>query len=217
MRFKYIFAAIALLGFIVFCTSLLIGKDRDIKKQKIEFQAKTIDLKAHQLKGQELETKLESELQRQDKNQERIKQLEDENAKYQQETQELQKQVKAKQEAQRVAANKATTAVANAITPKVSAQGFGGGCEWLAGRLAANGVSQDDIPAAINIATKESGCRQEAVNPSSGACNVFQEYPCGKWGGTANIDAHIQGAIGHANGYGGWWASWSHWQSAYNW
>lgn len=91
-------------------------------------------------------------------------------------------------------------------------------CTQLRARLAAVGVSSADIPAAINIATRESGCRSNAVNPSSGACNVFQEYTCGKWGGTGNVDAHIRGADSYAKSvYGGWWGAWSAWQSKHWW
>lgn len=89
-----------------------------------------------------------------------------------------------------------------------------GGCDWLAGQLAANGVSAGDIGAAVAIASKESGCRTTAVNASSGACNVFQELPCGKWGGSTDLSGHIRGADGYAKArYGGWNGAWAAWQS----
>lgn len=98
------------------------------------------------------------------------------------------------------------------------AASYGSGCDWLAGQLAANGISQGDIPAAINIASRESGCNPRAVNRSSGACNVFQELPCGKWGGTGNLSAHIRGADSYAkNRYGGWWGAYRAWQAKHWW
>lgn len=88
----------------------------------------------------------------------------------------------------------------------------GSGCEWLRGRLAANGITSNDIEAAMYIATHESTCQPTAINPGSGACNVFQELPCGKWGGTSNIDAHIRGATAYARArYGSWWGAYNFW------
>jgi membrane protein involved in colicin uptake len=94
----------------------------------------------------------------------------------------------------------------------------GAGCDWLSGVLAAHGLSAAEISAAIHIAEHESGCRQNATNPSGGACNVFQELPCGKWGGSSNVDAHIDGATAYANNrYGGWVGAWAAWQSKLWW
>lgn len=98
------------------------------------------------------------------------------------------------------------------------APAYGSGCDWLAGQLRANGIAEGDIPAAISIASRESGCRQGAVNRSSGACNVFQELPCGKWGGSGNLSAHIRGADNYAKSrYGGWWGAYRAWQAKHWW
>ena len=52
-----------------------------------------------------------------------------------------------------------------------------GSCsDWLAQA----GVS--DIQSAMTLIGRESGCNPNAVNPSSGACGVAQELPCGKSG-----------------------------------
>lgn len=222
MRNKNLLLAVAFIAFSVLCVALVASADKDKKVDNLEIQRKTIDLKTHQLKGAELQTKLETELKKDTKDQERIKQLETENQKFQRETQELQKQLQAKAEAK----NKASRAVANAVAPKAAAaparpapvNNGGSGCEWLKGRLAANGVAAGDIPAAISIATRESGCRSSAVNPSSGACNVFQEYRCGKWGGLGNTDAHIRGADSYAKTrYGGWWKAYEFWNRSHWW
>lgn len=107
---------------------------------------------------------------------------------------------------------------AQAAPKPAPAVASGSGCDWLAGQLRAHGVSEGDIPAAIGIATRESGCRQSAVNSSSGACNVFQELPCGKWGGSGNLSAHIQGASKYARDrYGGWNGAYSAWQQKHWW
>jgi len=101
-----------------------------------------------------------------------------------------------------------------APVPAPVAASSGSGCDWLRGRLAANGIAAGDIDYAISIASRESGCNPAAVNPTSGACNVFQEYTCGKWGGRSNVDAHIQGANSYAKArYGGWAGAYSFWNA----
>lgn len=40
----------------------------------------------------------------------------------------------------------------------------------------------DDVGSAIQLINRESGCNPYAVNPSSGACGIAQELPCGKSG-----------------------------------
>lgn len=88
------------------------------------------------------------------------------------------------------------------------------GCQAISSILLANGISQADLPFALNIAQKESSCNPNAVNPNGGACAYFQELPCGKWGGTGNIAGHIRGADAYAKGrYGGWAQAWASWQS----
>ncbi len=136
-------------------------------------------------------------------------------------------------EAERIAAEKAAQEAEQARQAQLAAEraeaartapkqapatSYGSGCEWLAGQLRIHGVSEGDIPAAIGIATRESGCRQSAVNPESGACNVFQELPCGKWGGSGDLAGHIRGASAYAaNRYGGWWGAYNAWQAKHWW
>lgn len=87
-------------------------------------------------------------------------------------------------------------------------------CQAISSILLANGISQADLPFALQIAQKESSCSPNAVNPNGGACAYFQELPCGKWGGTGNIAGHIRGADAYAKGrYGGWAQAWASWQS----
>ena len=92
------------------------------------------------------------------------------------------------------------------------------GCQAISSILLANGISQADLPFALQIAQKESSCNPNAVNPNGGACAYFQELPCGKWGGTGNIAGHIRGADTYAKGrYGGWAQAWASWQSKHWW
>jgi F0F1-type ATP synthase assembly protein I len=78
-------------------------------------------------------------------------------------------------------------------------------CEVVRSIMSSKGFSGAELDAAVELARVESGCRTNNNNPSSGACNYFQEYPCGKWGGNSNTEAHINGAIGYMQAsYGSW-------------
>lgn len=123
-------------------------------------------------------------------------------------------EVKAQQEAQaKEAATKTQPATQQATTAAAPA-----GCQAISSILLANGISQADLPYALQIAQKESSCNPNAVNPNGGACAYFQELPCGKWGGTANIAGHIRGADTYAKSrYGGWAQAWASWQAKHWW
>ena len=119
-------------------------------------------------------------------------------------------EVKAQQVAQ---AKEAATKIAPQPVAIVQAAAPAG-CQAISSILLANGISQADLPFALNIAQKESSCNPNAVNPNGGACAYFQELPCGKWGGTGNIAGHIRGADAYAKGrYGGWAQAWAAWQT----
>lgn len=120
-------------------------------------------------------------------------------------------ETKARQEAQ---AKEAATKTAPALVAPVVQAAAPAGCQAISSILLANGISQADLPFALQIAQKESSCNPNAVNPNGGACAYFQELPCGKWGGTSNIAGHIRGADAYAKGrYGGWAQAWASWQA----
>ena len=117
-------------------------------------------------------------------------------------------EAKAQQEAQAKEAAKTTPQPAPVVQATAPA-----GCQAISSILLANGISQADLPFALQIAQKESSCNPNAVNPNGGACAYFQELPCGKWGGTGNIAGHIRGADTYAKSrYGGWAQAWASWQ-----
>lgn len=118
-------------------------------------------------------------------------------------------EIKAQQEAQAKEAATKPQSVAQPVHAAAPA-----GCQAISSILLANGISQADLPFALQIAQKESSCNPNAVNPNGGACAYFQELPCGKWGGTGNIAGHIRGADAYAKGrYGGWAQAWASWQA----
>lgn len=123
-------------------------------------------------------------------------------------------EAKAQQVAQAKEAAKTTPAP---VAPVVQAAAPAG-CQAISSILLANGISQADLPYALQIAQKESSCNPNAVNPNGGACAYFQELPCGKWGGIGNIAGHIRGADAYAKGrYGGWAQAWASWQAKHWW
>ena len=122
-------------------------------------------------------------------------------------------ETKAQQEAQAKEAATKPQPVARPVQAAAPA-----GCQAISSILLANGISQADLPFALQIAQKESSCNPNAVNPNGGACAYFQELPCGKWGGTGNIAGHIRGADAYAKGrYGGWAQAWASWQAKHWW
>lgn len=94
-----------------------------------------------------------------------------------------------------------------------AAPALSGNCSvWLANA----GVS--DIADAEYLINRESGCNPNAVNPSSGACGVAQELPCGKSGctlgdGQCEVIWMNQYVIDR---YGSWANAAAH-ERAYNW
>lgn len=141
--------------------------------------------------------------------------IEDLNNKINEQDKALQEALQAKAqkvEAQRLAAEKAAQAqAALAIVPKASAA-VPQGCDVVRQIMSSKGFSGAELEAAVKLSQLESGCRTNNNNPSSNACNFFQEWPCGKWGGNHNTDAHINGAIGYMQ------ASYGSWQNAlYKW
>lgn len=84
--------------------------------------------------------------------------------------------------------------------------------EWIA----AAGIS--DVANANELIRRESGCNPYAVNPSSGACGVAQELPCGKSGCTIGdgvcqvswMDKYVSSRYGS-------WASAIAWHNSHNW
>lgn len=88
-----------------------------------------------------------------------------------------------------------------------------GSCmDWIKGA----GIS--DINSAIQLINKESGCNPNAVNPSSGACGVAQELPCGKSGCALGDGAcQVKWMDGYVQARYGSWANALAFQIANSW
>ena len=81
--------------------------------------------------------------------------------------------------------------------------------------LRASGIPESHWSYVDSIVARESGWNPNAVNPSSGACGLGQQLPCGKWPGAWNDPvAALQAMNGYVEGrYGGWAGAYSFWQA----
>lgn len=96
--------------------------------------------------------------------------------------------------------------------PTASGAVSGTCAEWM------NEAGVTDQADAIQVIDIESGCNPNAVNPSSGACGLGQQLPCGKWPHTWNDP--VGGMIDMQNyvyaSYGSWVNALSH-ERGYGW
>lgn len=137
--------------------------------------------------------------------------LEKKDQQQQQKIKELEQQLSVKRENARRLANAATltqtaSAAPRAVTPS-------GSCaDWIA----AAGIG--DVANANELIRRESGCNPQAKNPSSGACGVAQELPCGKsgcaWGDGA---CQVKWMNSYVLGRYGSWAAAVSFHNANNW
>ncbi len=143
-----------------------------------------------------------------------LEQKQQEGSVKEQESQQLQERIKQLEadlqarnaEKVRIAALQQKTAQASAVKPTTASSN----CDTLRSQLSRLGVSGAELNAAITLATRESSCRDGAVNASSGACGAFQSLPCGKWG-APGTDQYLRGAINYAKSrYGGFVAALNH-------
>lgn len=165
-------------------------------------ELKQIDLKTKQLEVNTLQEKLknyEQKLEGAKGDSEKLEKLEKERLELERENQRLQQELVSKRLKQ---AEEKKVAVVHAGNYMSQCQ------EWM---------RQAGVPitsAALKLIQHESGCNPHAVNPSSGACGIGQQLPCGKWahqwndpvGGLKDMYQYV------VNRYGSWEAAWHFWQ-----
>lgn len=98
-------------------------------------------------------------------------------------------------------------------TTKSAPVSVSGSCaDWIA----AAGIK--DVGNAQELINRESGCNPNAVNPSSGACGVAQELPCGKSGCSLGDGAcQVRWMNSYVLGRYGSWAAAVGFHNANNW
>jgi len=178
--------AILLLVFTAVAITRVKSIERINNFQTIQLKNRDNELKLEQIKTEKLKTELNNG---KAKSQEEIDRLNKEIQERKQNEERLQSELQAKLDAKKAeqsrianAANKLTgTATASAAAPRAYAGG-GNKDSWLA----ASGIPQSEWWAVDSIVSRESGWNPNAVNPSSGACGLGQQLPCGKWAGAWN-------------------------------
>lgn len=155
MRIKLALVVIALIAFTALGISSIVNRDNKLKLQKVELQDSSTKLKLLEAQYQQLNTDLDTKSKT-------LEQVQKEREELQKQKDELAKQVSAKQEAQRLAAQKVQTAATRATGTAVASAAPISGC--------------GDNSLAHFIYTKESGCRLGARNPI-GCIGIGQNCP----------------------------------------
>lgn len=169
--------AILFIGFVGLGAYDLRNNQIELKLKDIKLQDSVLELNKIELEKQELNKKFDEAVKNGNVNQEKVQQLEKEKLELEQKTRELEQQLQAKRAEQAKIASVGVTQKASA-QPVVS----GNKQEWLV----ASGIPESEWWAVDSIVSRESSWNPNAVNPSSGACGLGQQLPCGKWAGAWN-------------------------------
>lgn len=188
----------------------------NLRNQTHQLQLKDVQLRERGAELKKLELKYDNlnvELEKADQtNKAEIERLEREKQELDAERQrlegELQAKLQRKQEQEQIASKLrggATGTVAGTQTAPTRA--LSGGMAQCPGWLAQAGIPA--TATVLELIRRESTCNPNAVNPSSGACGIGQQLPCGKWAGQWNDPiAGLQGMNSYVMGrYGSWEAA----------
>lgn len=147
--------------------------------KEIKLQDTQIELNELKLQKEKLNQDFEKATQEKDINEEKVKQLEKEKQELEERYRQL--EVSKAQEKTQLAQAKS---VEQKPTPSVAGASniSGNKYDWLR----ASGIPESEWWAVDSIVSRESSWNPNAVNPSSGACGLGQQLPCGKWAGAWN-------------------------------
>lgn len=160
---------------------------------EVEEKQQTLDNVNTQL--EELENSLDETKTKNDTYKEQVEKLK-------KEKDDLNKQLQAKIESQKKAAQAEALATKKQTQTQIT-YAQSGSCQDLIRKA---GVPESEVNAAYTLIMKESGCSVNAVNKSSGACGIPQALPCSKLGSArGNAVAEIQWMQNYVRSrYGGW-------------
>lgn len=166
------------------------------QREQLESQQQLLEYKSQQLNSEKARSAKE-----QKEHDKQLKILKDKLKK-------TQKQLQAKR-----SLPKEASAVALAPTHSVPSVKPSGSCaSWIKSA----GIS--DVGNAVELINRESGCNPNATNPSSGACGVAQELPCGKSGCSLGDGAcQVRWMNSYVLGRYGSWANAVAFHNANNW
>lgn len=184
-----------------------------VELKNVQLEDRSAELKQLQLHYKDLNVKLETELEKQEQDQQHIKQLEEEKQKLDAERQRLERELQAKRDRQHQERTKMAQTAPKAVTTAHAASGAKQ--EWLT----ASGIAPSDWQAVDYIISKESGWNPNARNASSGAGGLPQALPYSKTGcAWGDPICQLQWANNYAKQrYGGWWGAYSAWQRQHWW
>jgi TolA-binding protein len=165
-------------GFFYLAVSEALNVQKAQKLEGIQIESKELEVNKLEVDLRKLNIELREQLEKKDLNQQQIQDLKRKIDDAEKREQDLQQQLQAKLNRQAEEREKLATAARTATrtqTASAAPSSPTGTCEdWM---------RQAGVP--VNHATrtliaKESGCRPNAVNPTSGACGIPQAYPCSK-------------------------------------
>lgn len=164
--------ALLFIGFVSLGINDIRNHKMKLEHKQIELHDKAIELNEIKIEKEKLDQEFEKATEEKTINEERVKELEREKL----ELEERYRQLEISKANERKTP-KRQVAGATSTAP------FGGNKQsWLE----ASGIPESEWWAVDSIVTRESGWRPDAVNPTSGACGLGQQLPCGKWAGAWN-------------------------------
>lgn len=215
-RLNIAIAMLLVLAFAATAISNIVGTDRQLMLQDVQIKSKDAELKQLQLDLIEHNKQLEDALQSDDIDQDKIKRLEQETKDLQEKNQQLERELSAKKEAQRIA--KEQTQNAASLAAQASAAALPADPQ---GWLAAAGIAQSDwyyVDCVIN------GCNGVSAEggwsgalrwntTGSGAYGICQALPASKMASAGadymtNPITQLKWCHAYAQGYGSWAAAW---------
>lgn len=206
---------IVAIAFTLLAVNTIRATEHKLQLREVQLQERGAELKKLELKYRNLNTELDKTNKT---NKDKIKQLEQEKKELDAERQRLERELQAKlqrKEQERLAKLETQENLINTVTATQTASALSGDkYTWLA----ASGIPESEWWAVDSIVSRESSWNPNAVNPSSGACGLGQQLPCGKWAGAWNdpvaaLKAQYQYVIDRYGGYPQAVAFWeaNHW------
>lgn len=166
--------AVMFVGFTALGIHDLRQNEHKLQLNEIRLQDSLLEMNHLRLEKEKLNKQFEEAINEKDINIERVQELEREKLELEERTRQLERDLQAKKE---------RTIASAGVSQRASAQTITGNKEsWLR----ASGIPESEWWAVDVLIHKESSWNPNAVNPSSGACGLGQQLPCGKWAHTWN-------------------------------
>jgi len=197
MRNK-LFLATLVTAIVIGLIAVVVNTNNDVQLQQLDVKTKQNEINTLNELNETYKIKLKDA----EGNAEQIKQLEQEQQELKQENERLQQELAIKR-AKQIEDKKNVAYAAKPIT--------GDKQSWLK----ASGIPADQWWAVDVIVSRESGWNPNALNPTSGACGLGQQLPCGKWAGAWNDPvAALKGQYGYVVArYGGYTQAVAFWNA----